>query len=85
MERRNIGLQKTKQNKYEGFAHIAIKLLESYQVSKILIAISHSCEIRHVDIASAVGAINGILLDYTVILHMFTKYHLFFSYYYSNY
>jgi len=84
MERRNIGLQKTKQNKYEGFAHIAIKLLESYQVSKILIAISHSCEIRYVDIASAVGAINGIL-DYTVILHMFTKYHLFFSYYYSNY
>ena len=43
-------------------------------------ALSTCCEIGQADMASITGATDGILLDCTTTSHIFSKYHLFFSY-----
>jgi len=63
-----------------GSTHIAIESSGNHEIGKMLMALSTCCEIGRADIASIVGATDGILLDCAATSHMFSERHLFSSY-----
>ena len=72
---------KTEQTKSSGSTYVAIELSRNQEVRKILITICNSHEIRKVDMASIINTVNGVLLDYIMISHIFSEQHLFSLYY----